>query len=574
MKKIFGRTFAVVAATLVFTAAVQAASRNSANLLQYVPSDAPYVIASTEPMPAKLLDKLEPKVDEMLKAYQRVLRHVMAEQLVKMAEDENGAKDAEKFRAVAEEFMGLLSIEGLRNAGIARDSAFAIYGNGTIPVLRFELSDTALFDATINRFEKQAEAPLAIGEVGGDAYKFIDAGEVHFIIATLDEQAILTVVPATFDESQVAIALGIQKPKNSLSKSKTLQGISKQYGFSNHMTGYFDIQRIAQMFMGPASDFDQGVFDAFEYSQPVLSESCRSEITQMAGIAPRMVFGYSKVSVDAVESLMVVELRKDLAQGLATVPSAVPGLGHDPGGFMSFGMGLNILALRNFYEARLDAIEADPYQCEMFADIQDGAARGREALNQPLPPVVYSFRGFVANITDIKGLDMASQTPPESIDASLLVAIENAESLVMMAAMMDPQIAAMNLVADGRPVRLELAQLAEVADDAFAALSNDSVAVSIGAGAESNSAKMLVADSTSPAPLLSMSMDSARYYNMMGDAMAAEKTSESDHEVSPAMREAMRDIMRLSGSMYERMTVDVRLTERGVEIGGRMKLSN
>lgn len=573
MKKFFGRAFAVIAATLVFTAVVQAASRNSANLLQYIPSDTPYVIASTEPMPAKLLDKLEPTVDEILKAYQRVLRHVMAEQLVKMSEEEGGAEEAEKFRAVAEEFLGLMSIEGLRNAGIARDSAFAMYGNGLIPVMRFELSDAALFDATIDRFEKQAKTPLVIGEVDGDAYKFIDAGEVHFIIATLDEQAILTVVPATFDESQVAITLGVQKPKTSLAKSKTLRAINKEYGFSNYMTGYFDIQRFAQMFMGPASDFDQGVFDAFEYSQPVLSDNCRGEITEMAGIAPRMVFGYSKVSVDSIESSMVVELRQDLAQGLAGVSSAVPGLGVDPGGFMSFGMGLNILALRNFYEARLDAIEADPYQCEMFADIQASAAKGREALNQPLPPVVYSFRGFVANITDIKGLDMASQTPPESIDASLLVAIENAESLVMMAAMMDPQIAAMNLVADGKPVRLELAQLADVADDAFAALSNDSVAVSIGAGAESNSAKMLVADSTSPAPFLSMSMDSARYYSMMGDAMAADHSDDSEREVSPAMREAMRDIMRLSGSMYERMTVDVRFTDRGVEIGGRMTLS-
>ena len=574
MNKFFRRAIAVIAATFILVSATQAASRNSSNLLQYIPSDAPYVFASTEPMPAKLMDKLEPTIDEVLKAYQRVVRHLMAEQLVKMAEEENGAENAEKFRGVVEEFLALMSIDGLRNAGIERDSAFAMYGNGLIPVLRFELSDVALFDATIERFEKQAETPLGVGEVNGDAYRFIDAESAHLIIATLDEQAVISVVPASFDEAQVAAALGVTRPKTSIAKSKALREINKKYGYANYLTGYLDSQRIAQIFMGPASELDREVFDAFEYSQPELSESCRSEISQMAGIAPRMVFGYTNVSPDVIESSMVIELRKDLAEGLASVPSAVPGLGADPGGFMSFGVGLNVLALRNFYEARLDAMEADPYECEMFADLQASTAKGREALNQPIPPVVYSFRGFVANIMDIQGLDMKSDAPPESIDASLLVAIENAESLIAMAAMMDPQIAAMNLVADGKPVRLELAQLAEVAEDVFAALSSDSVAVSIGKGAELNSANMLRADSVSPAPFLSMSMDSARYYNMMGEAMAMEKPDESGREVPQAMRDAMSDIMRLSGSMYERMTVDIRFTDRGVEIGGRMLLSD
>jgi hypothetical protein len=573
--KIFHKpAFAAVAASLLFVSAAQAASRNSSNLLQYIPADTPYVIASTEPMPTKLLDKLEPTADEVLKAYQRVMRQLMAEQLVKMAEDENGADDAEQFRNVVEEFLGLMSIEGLRKAGIERDSAFALYGNGLLPVLRFELSDDALFDATVDRFEEKAETPLGIGEADGNAYKFVDLEDVHFIIATLDEQAIMTIVPSSFDESQVAAVLGVTKPKSSLAKSKALRKISKEYGLSNHMTGYFDIQRIVEAFTGSASDRDREVFAALDYTQPELSDICRSEIGQMAAIAPRMVFGYSKVSADMLESLMVIELRDDLATSLATVPSAVPGLGSDPGGFMSFGVGLNVLALRNFYEARLDAMEANPYECELFADLQSGVAKGREALNQPVPPVVYSFRGFVANITDIKGLDMATDAPPESIDASLLIAIENAESLIAMAAMMDPQIAAMNLVADGKPVRLELAQLAEVADDVFAALSADSVAVSIGEGAESNSASMLLADSVSPAPFLSMSMDSARYYNMMGEAMAQDIQEESGEPMSKAMRDAMSDIMRLSGSMYERMTVDVRFTERGVEIGGRMLLSD
>jgi hypothetical protein len=271
---------------------------------------------------------------------------------------------------------------------------------------------------------------------------------------------------------------------------------------------------------------------------------------------------------------MIVELRKDIAKGLATIPAGVPGLGFDPGGFMSIGFGLNPMALRQFYEARLDAMEADPYECEHFAELQAGVAKGREALNQPLPPVVYSFRGIVANITDIQGMDMASNTAPDSIDASILIAVENAESLIMMAAMIDPQIAALNLLPDGKPKKLEMAQLAEFADMAYAAMSKNALSISIGKSAELKSAGMLLESSPNPAPFMSMSMDSARYYAMIGKAMAEQPADEGEKEMSMALRSAMSDLMTLTGSLYERLAVEVRFTDRGIEVGGNVTLSD
>jgi len=394
------------------------------------------------------------------------------------------------------------------------------------------------------------------------------------IIATLDDQAVITVVPESYDEAQVAVALGAKKPRKSLKKSKALRAIGEDYGFSGYMTGFIDVVRLSGIFAGRGTSQDDEFFAAIEDTPPELSEVCTAEMMEMAGIAPRIVFGYSDISLQQLGGAMVVELREDIAAGLATIPAAVPGLGSDPGGLMSLGFGLNPMAIREFYEARLDAMEAEPYECEKFADLQAGVAKGREALNQPIPPVVYGFRGFVANIADIQGLDMSSSTPPESIDASILVAIENAESLVMMAAMMDPQIAALNLVPDGKPVKLVLTQLAEFAGDAFAALSTDALSISLGEGAEANSADMLVADSSDPAPFMSMNMDSARYYSMIGEAMLQEREGDDAEKMPKAIRDAMRDVMILSGSLYERMSVEIQFTARGVEINSTMKLSD
>ena len=70
-------------------------------------------------------------------------------------------------------------------------------------------------------------------------------------------------------------------------------------------------------------------------------------------------------------------------------------------------------------------------------------------------------------------------------------------------------------------------------------------------------------------------MDSARYYAMIGEAMSKEQPADEDGEPMPEeIRSAMRDIMALSGSMYERMSVEIRFTERGIEIGGLMKLGD
>ena len=566
----------VFSAILLSISGAFAASGNSADILSYIPADTPYVFASTDPLPSALADKLEPTIDGVLQSYQEILRYVIAEQAGKISAEEGGADKAEHFSGVAEEFLSLMSLEGIRGAGIDRNTAFALYGNGLLPVLRLELSKSELFDAAIEKIEKKADEPLLVGEAKGEKYKYIEADMLKVIIATLDEQAVITIVPNEFDESQVALALGVKTPANSMKKSKKLDAIGKEYGFSDYLIGYIDNERIAGIFTGNATDFDKELFAAFGEEAPELTQACSAEIMATVRIAPRIVMGYSDMTAQQVSGSLIVELRSDIAKGLATIPAAVPGLGSDPGGFMSFGLGLNPMALREFYAGRLDAMEADPYECKDFAELQAGVAKGREALNQPLPPVVYSFRGFFANIVDFEGIDMASDTDtmPTSIDASIVLAVENAEALIMLAAMMDPQIAALNLMADGKPVKLELAQLAEFVDDAFAAMSENALSVSVGAGAESNSAELLLADSADPAPFMSVSMDSARYYSMVGEAMSNAPPVDDEAEQMPEeIRSAMRDIMVLSGNMYDRMSIDMQFTDRGIEIGTLMKLS-
>ena len=221
-----------------------AASALSSNetILRYVPADTPYVFANVEPLPDDLMDKVEPAIDDVLKSYQVVLREVVAMKQQELTEEQRNSEEAQKITAVIEELSTLMSIEGIREAGIGRDSKAAIYGNGLLPVIRFELTDGALFDAAIARLEERAGHKLSVAPIEGGAYRYIDADKIRVVIAILENQAVITLVPTGFSDDQTAAALGLTPPETSIAEAGTLAAIAKEYGFTSHYAGFVDVQ--------------------------------------------------------------------------------------------------------------------------------------------------------------------------------------------------------------------------------------------------------------------------------------------------------------------------------------------
>ena len=152
--------------------------------------------------------------------------------------------------------------------------------------------------------------------------------------------------------------------------------------------------------------------------------------------------------------------------------------------------------------------------------------------------------------------------------------MDNAQALVAMGAMFSPELAALDLQPDGNPVAMDLPQLQAMGMEAFAALNEGALAISVGADAESEAASMLKAELATPPPFMSFSMDAKRYYEFVGDAVMQQEESEESEPMPPEMRNAIRDIMVSSGEIYERMSVNVHLTERGVEVDTRMTLAD
>jgi len=544
-----------------------AALENEAGILRFVPADTPYVIVNAGPVDDELLDKMTGDNPQIMSAYRIVVDDAMRQAAADYPEGAPERVEIERSAELMGRIVEFLSLDGLRAAGVDFNASMAVYGNGLLPVLRARLTDADSFEAAIAGIEADAGHALEQGQIDGYTYRHAGDGDGRLILAAIDDYVVISVAPSGFGDAELRSLLGLTLPAENLAEAGTLADLAREYGYTRHYLGYVDLRRITSTLVESRSGLDALLLQGAEFDPDALSDACRREILELADIAPRTVFGYTRIADDGIDSSLTVELRPDLALGLTALPSAIPGLGVDNGGLMSFGLSLDPGALRTFYEARLDAISNDPWECEYFAELEAGAERGREALAQPIPPVVYGFRGVVGVVD---GLDIAAMTtgqPPTSADAALLLAIENAPELLTMLAMFSPDLAALDVQPDGKPVALNLPQAALLPEMPYAALTDSALVVSTGQGAAARITRLLEADRAATPPFVALAGDVGRYYETIAGAMLERDAA---GELSPEARMAIADSLRSLAAVYDRLHVNVLLTERGIRLDAAM----
>lgn len=560
-------------ALLVFSACSGEPDTAAGNsLLRFVPADTPYAFASGEPLDEDFLDALQPHIEKLLASYRKLFEAAAS---AESGDADGEAMSAETINRLFAELAPLFTVDGLEQAGIDRDAEFVLYGNGLLPVLRLEVRDPEAFEKAIAGIESAAGDAMLTAELDGQDYRYLEHENFRVIVGLFDGTAVVTAMPLNFDEAHARALLGFDLPDDSLAATNVLAGLVEQHGFSPHYVGFIDTVRLADSVLAEPSALDAALLEAVAFDPATVSATCKAEIRAMAGIAPRTVIGYDEISLDRIGSRFIVELREDLAAGMQGLSAVVPGIGVDQGGLLSFGASLNMAAFREFYAARLDAMEKDPFECEYFAEIQAGVPKAREALNQPLPPVVYGLRGFnaVLDAFDLQSL-MAGQPPePGSVEATVVVAMQDAASLVAMGALFSPELAALNLQPNGEAVALALPQLEAMAVKAYAAMVEDALSFAVGPAGETRVTTVLAAESATPPPMFAMAFDAETYYDFVAAALAAAPDGE-EKPMPPEMVEPMQDVMTGLGDIYDRMSTVVRFTEHGMEVDAVVTLKD
>jgi len=83
---------------------------------------------------------------------------------------------------------------------------------------------------------------------------------------------------------------------------------------------------------------------------------------------------------------------------------------------------------------------------------------------------------------------------------------------------------------------------------------------------------MLSATILDPSPFSTFEVDAARYYNLVGAAMAA--PSDGEDPTPPEIQDAMQDIFGVLEKAFERIYLDVNFTEQGIEVSSKVTLAD
>ena len=117
--------------------------------------------------------------------------------------------------------------------------------------------------------------------------------------------------------------------------------------------------------------------------------------------------------------------------------------------------------------------------------------------------------------------------------------MNNPQGLLAMGAMFSPELAALDLQPDGKPVKIELPPVSPLLSEAFVAMTDNALALSLGSDQTDKLVKMLDADFADPAPFISLFMDTGRYYELVAKTIQLEKSD----KVSPELVAAISDVM-------------------------------
>ena len=107
--------------------------------------------------------------------------------------------------------------------------------------------------------------------------------------------------------------------------------------------------------------------------------------------------------------------------------------------------------------------------------------------------------------------------------------------------------------------------------DVYVALGEDGLALSVGDGAETKLGAMLNADAEDNGTIFNFSMDAERYYTFLGEALA-QSEHDDENPMTPEFQAAMKELLAASADMYDRMSMDMRFTEKGIVIDGAVTL--
>ncbi len=518
--------------------AQMSSSGKGSPLLAYVPADTPYFVGNRNTMDKKTVDLMWSMAEPGLS---------YIDNAISAALEDDKVNDDPLAKAVMEELSGKMTRQGMAELGFDPAGSGALYGLGVLPVLRAQLSDGNRLRETIGRIEAKAGQEFTVSSFDGQEFYESGDDKAKFVIAINDDQLVASVIPSNARDAGLKQLFSTTPDSNITSR---LDSVNDEYNLLPVFTMLVDSVGFVDAMLTDNSEVATAMFAEGRQN---IGPGCAAEFRDIAGIMPQIVSGYTAFNDSAIDSIAVMRLRDDIASATKGLAAPMGGMGNIDDVLFHMGFAMDVLKTKQFLSDQANAVAADPYQCAELAELNDGMAQMSAQLSQPLPPMVGNFQGFRLSL---KEMDLSSGMP-QNLRALLMIGITNPQLVVGMAGAMVPQLADLQLTADGTPTPLPAGLIPFPLDGPHLAMTEQGIGMSTGTGEEAQLKGFLSSDAASgDLPFLVMGYDEegmALYQQQIQQAMAAMAPEEDMPELP------MSDL-------FSRQTISASFTDRGLEM--------
>ncbi len=459
--------------------------------------------------------------------------------------------------------------------GLAKSFDSAFYSVGLLPVFTFSLDDITKYRTAFEQL-KTEQRVTGIKEVieGVEVESYLldtdseSGNQVYLLHSIKDGYATLTFSMTNLDQGYKRLAIGVDKPQQSLADSGYLVQMANKYGFEPLALGYVNHVEIINGITGQQQNNFATMLTALMASTNQMQElssiqtpACKTELAQLASNWPATVFGADKIDTSnqqvVVDSRIIVESNDAvIMSALRKLRGFIPQQLVDRSNVFSMALGLDIQQVAPSLMAMWSHMTATPAECTVLKDIQSDIAQNNPAMAAMAAGFVQGFKGLSVSIQDMTfKLDETTELQEiEQVDALITLSADDVQMLYNNAAAAQPNLSQMQFPQDGETVAFPLPIPTSVQLDSKLSRFGNHLGLSTGS---QSIAKM---NSLQGVPLsnngfIAFSMNYAKYFALLNSAM-------SMMPMDPEQKQLFEQLQNMD------LIVDghIDFTEQGIEI--------
>lgn len=404
-----------------------------------------------------------------------------------------------------------------------------MYFVGLAPVVKIELADAAAFAKFLDDAEKTSgftHTPQQLNNIKYRQYHLThEELSADLLIRAEGGWATITLTSSKFAPEHLAIALGAQKPEQSLANTTYLADISKKYQLNSAMLGYFSSEQIAKVVTSKdgnrfAKDLD-ALFGA--QMEPSLAAwrtpACATDVAAITKSWPGIFFD-AKYVTDAKGTTMTSRLsvpteNKDTVAALSALRGFIPAaVTTNKDGMFQLGLGLDVGQLSASVGKLWNTYTQTKYSCEPLVQMQQESAAANPMAALAMAGMANGVQGLSLSLNQFE-LDAQTQQP-KALDALVTISATNARAVVEGLKAMSPEFGAIQLPKDGESLDLSTMLPPGALPDVkpLLQLNNNHVVISVGDKAKAQ-ADAALKEATTKNGLMSMGLDYKAFFGTL-----------------------------------------------------------